>query len=213
MNSQIATFATIFFSMILVNNYVLVQFLGICPFLGVSKKLDSSVGMGVAVIVVMVIATAVTFPMQIFLLDANNLGYMQTIIFILVIAVLVQLIEITLKRYIPALYNALGVYLPLITTNCCVLGVAILAVQDYSADVTARGFGFAYGEALICAAGAGIGFLLAMVLFCGVRQRVEEAEPPECFKGLPITLVAAAVTSLSFMGFGGVVENIIAALL
>ena len=199
--------------MILVNNYVLVQFLGICPFLGVSKKLDSSVGMGVAVIVVMVIATAVTFPLQIFLLDANNLGYMQTIIFILVIAVLVQLIEITLKRYIPALYNALGVYLPLITTNCCVLGVAILAVQDYSADVTARGFGFAYGEALICAAGAGIGFLLAMVLFCGVRQRVEEAEPPECFKGLPITLVAAAVTSLSFMGFGGVVENIIAALL
>ena len=199
--------------MILVNNYVLVQFLGICPFLGVSKKLDSSVGMGVAVIVVMVIATAVTFPLQIFLLDANDLGYMQTIIFILVIAVLVQLIEITLKRYIPALYNALGVYLPLITTNCCVLGVAILAVQDYSADVTARGFGFAYGEALICAAGAGIGFLLAMVLFCGVRQRVEEAEPPECFKGLPITLVAAAVTSLSFMGFGGVVENIIAALL
>ena len=199
--------------MILVNNYVLVQFLGICPFLGVSKKLDSSVGMGVAVIVVMVIATAVTFPLQIFLLDANNLGYMQTIIFILVIAVLVQLIEITLKRYIPALYNALGVYLPLITTNCCVLGVAILAVQDYSADVTARGFGFAYGEALICAAGAGIGFLLAMVLFCGVRQRMEEAEPPECFKGLPITLVAAAVTSLSFMGFGGVVENIIAALL
>ena len=213
MSANIATFATILFSMILVNNYVLVQFLGICPFLGVSKKLESSVGMGVAVIVVMVIATAVTFPLQIFLLDANNLGYMQTIIFILVIAVLVQLIEITLKRYIPALYNALGVYLPLITTNCCVLGVAILAVQDYSADVTARGFGFAYGEALICAAGAGIGFLLAMVLFCGVRQRVEEAEPPECFKGLPITLVAAAVTSLSFMGFGGVVENIIAALL
>ena len=213
MSANIATFATILFSMILVNNYVLVQFLGICPFLGVSKKLDSSVGMGVAVIVVMVIATAVTFPLQIFLLDANNLGYMQTIIFILVIAVLVQLIEITLKRYIPALYNALGVYLPLITTNCCVLGVAILAVQDYSADVTARGFGYAYGEALICAAGAGIGFLLAMVLFCGVRQRVEEAEPPECFKGLPITLVAAAVTSLSFMGFGGVVENIIAALL
>ena len=165
MSANIATFATILFSMILVNNYVLVQFLGICPFLGVSKKLDSSVGMGVAVIVVMVIATAVTFPLQIFLLDANNLGYMQTIIFILVIAVLVQLIEITLKRYIPALYNALGVYLPLITTNCCVLGVAILAVQDYSADVTARGFGFAYGEALICAAGAGIGFLLAMVLF------------------------------------------------
>ena len=213
MSANIATFATILFSMILVNNYVLVQFLGICPFLGVSKKLDSSVGMGVAVIVVMVIATAVTFPLQIFLLDANNLGYMQTIIFILVIAVLVQLIEIALKRYIPALYNALGVYLPLITTNCCVLGVAILAVQDYSGDVAEMGFGFAFAEALVCAAGAGIGFLLAMVLFCGVRQRVEEAEPPESFKGLPITLVAAAITSLSFMGFGGVVENIVAALL
>ena len=213
MSANIATFATILFSMILVNNYVLVQFLGICPFLGVSKKLDSSVGMGVAVIFVMVIATAVTFPLQIFLLDANNLGYMQTIIFILVIAVLVQLIEIALKRYIPALYNALGVYLPLITTNCCVLGVAILAVQDYSGDVAEMGFGFAFAEALVCAAGAGIGFLLAMVLFCGVRQRVEEAEPPESFKGLPITLVSAAITSLSFMGFGGVVENIIAALL
>ena len=123
MSSQIATFATIFFSMILVNNYVLVQFLGICPFLGVSKKLDSSAGMGAAVIVVMVIATAVTFPLQIFLLDAYNLGYLQTIIFILVIAVLVQLIEITLKKYVPALYQSLGVYLPLITTNCCVLGV------------------------------------------------------------------------------------------
>ena len=121
MSSQIATFATIFFSMILVNNYVLVQFLGICPFLGVSKKLDSSAGMGAAVIVVMVIATAVTFPLQIFLLDAYNLGYLQTIIFILVIAVLVQLIEITLKKYVPALYQSLGVYLPLITTNCCVL--------------------------------------------------------------------------------------------
>ena len=213
MSSQIATFATIFFSMILVNNYVLVQFLGICPFLGVSKKLDSSVGMGMAVIAVMVIATAVTFPLQIFLLDAFNLGYMQTIIFILVIAVLVQLIEITLKRYIPALYSALGVYLPLITTNCCVLGVAILAVQDYGGDVAEYGFGFAFAEALVCAAGAGIGFLLAMVLFCGVRQRVEDADPPQSFKGLPITLVSAAITSLSFMGFGGLVENIIAALL
>ena len=126
--SQVAVFATIFFNLILVNNYVLVQFLGICPFLGVSKKLDSSVGMGLAVIFVMVLATAVTFPLQIYLLDAFDLGYMQTVIFILVIAVLVQLIEITLKKYVPALYTALGVYLPLITTNCCVLGVTILAV-------------------------------------------------------------------------------------
>ena len=213
MSSQIAAFATIFFSMILVNNYVLVQFLGICPFLGVSKKLDSSLGMGVAVIVVMVIATAVTFPLQIFLLDAFDLGYMQTIIFILVIAVLVQLIEITLKRYVPALYQSLGVYLPLITTNCCVLGVTILAVQDYSAVVQQSGFGLAYAEALVCSAGAGVCFLVAMLPFCGVRQRVENADPPSCFKGLPITLVAAAITSLSFMGFGGLVENIINAIL
>ena len=213
MSEQIATFATIFFSMILVNNYVLVQFLGICPFLGVSKKLDSSFGMGMAVIAVMVIATAVTFPLQIFLLDAFDLGYMQTIIFILVIAVLVQLIESALKRYIPALYQSLGVYLPLITTNCCVLGVTILAVQDYSAIVQESGFGLAFAQALVCAAGAGVGFLVAMLLFCGVRQRVENANPPESFKGLPITLVAAAITSLSFMGFGGLVENIINAIL
>ena len=169
--------------------------------------------MGAAVIVVMVIATAVTFPLQIFLLDAYNLGYLQTIIFILLIAVLVQLIEITLKKSTsPALYQSLGVYLPLITTNCCVLGVTILAVQDYSAVVAEFGFGLAYAEALICAAGAGVGFLVAMLLFCGVRSRVEAANPPESFKGLPITLVSAAITSMSFMGFGGLVENIINAI-
>ena len=212
MSQTLATFATIFFSMILVNNYVLVQFLGICPFLGVSKKLDSSLGMGMAVIAVMFIATAVTFPLQIFVLDANGLGYMQTIVFILVIAVLVQLIEIVLKRYVPALYQSLGVYLPLITTNCAVLGVTILAVQDYTAVVAESGFGLAYAEALVCAVGAGVGFLVAMLLFCGVRQRVEQANPPESFKGLPITLVSAAITSMSFMGFGGLVENIISAL-
>ena len=212
MSQTLATFATIFFSMILVNNYVLVQFLGICPFLGVSKKLDSSLGMGMAVIAVMFIATAVTFPLQIFVLDANGLGYMQTIVFILVIAVLVQLIEIVLKRYVPALYQSLGVYLPLITTNCAVLGVTILAVQDYTAVVAESGFGLAYAEALVCAVGAGVGFLVAMLLFCGVRQRVEASNPPESFKGLPITLVSAAITSMSFMGFGGLVENIISAL-
>ena len=152
-----------------------------------------------------------TFPLQIFLLDAYNLGYLQTIIFILVIAVLVQLIEITLKKYVPALYQSLGVYLPLITTNCCVLGVTILAVQDYSAIVAEYGFGLAYAEALVCA-GAGVGFLVAMLLFCGVRSRVENSNPPESFKGLPITLVSAAITSLSFMGFGGLVENIINAI-
>ena len=208
MSAHIATFATIFFSMILVNNYVLVQFLGICPFLGVSKKLDSSAGMGAAVIAVMVIATAVTFPMQILLLDKFNLGYLQTIVFILVIAVLVQLIEIVLKKYVPALYQSLGVYLPLITTNCCVLAVTILVVGDYGADVESLGFGIAYIEALICAIGAGVGFMLAMVMFSGVRKRVEACDPPAPFKGLPITLLAAAITSLSFMGFGGLVENL-----
>ena len=193
--------AAIFFSMILVNNYVLVKFYGICPFLGVSKKLDSAVGMSGAVIFVMFMATAVTFPIQIFILEPAELGYLQTIVFILVIAVLVQFIEIFLKKY-------MGVYLPLITTNCCVLAVTILVVGDYGADVAAHGFGYAYIEALICAIGAGCGFMLAMVMFSGVRKRVEACDPPAPFKGLPITLIAAAITSLSFMGFGGIVENL-----
>ena len=190
--------AAIFFSMILVNNYVLVKFYGICPFLGVSKKLDSAVGMSGAVIFVMFMATAVTFPLQIFVLTPAGLSYLQTIVFILVIAVLVQFIEIFLKKYVVALYNSLGVYLPLITTNCCVLAVTILVVDDYGADV----------EALVCAIGAGVGFMLAMVMFSGVRKRVEACDPPAPFKGLPITLLAAAITSLSFMGFGGIVENL-----
>ena len=200
--------ASIFFSMMLVNNYVLVKFLGICPFLGVSKKLDSAFGMSCAVIFVMALATAVTFPIQIFLLDANGLGYLQTIVFILVIAVLVQLVEIIMKKYMPPLYNSLGVYLPLITTNCAVLGVTVLNVDNYAADVAKFGFGYAFAESMICAIGAGVGFMVAMVMFSGVRKRVEEAEPPKCFEGLPITLVSAAITSLSFMGFGGIVENI-----
>ena len=190
--------AAIFFSMILVNNYVLVKFYGICPFLGVSKKLDSSLGMSGAVIFVMLVATAVTFPLQIFILDPAGLSYLQTIVFILVIAVLVQFIEIFLKKYVVALYNSLGVYLPLITTNCCVLAVTILVVDDYGADVATLGFAAAYVEALVCAVGAGV----------GVRKRVEACDPPAPFKGLPITLIAAAITSLSFMGFGGLVENL-----
>ena len=157
--------AAIFFSMILVNNYVLVKFYGICPFLGVSKKLDSSLGMSGAVIFVMLVATAVTFPLQIFILDPAGLSYLQTIVFILVIAVLVQFIEIFLKKYVVALYNSLGVYLPLITTNCCVLAVTILVVDDYGADVATLGFAAAYVEALVCAVGAGVGFMLAMVMF------------------------------------------------
>ena len=188
----------IFFSMILVNNYVLVKFLGICPFLGVSKKLDSAFGMSCAVIFVMVLATAVTWPLETYILDPNGLHYLQTIVFILVIAVLVQFIEICLHKYMVALYNSLGVYLPLITTNCCVLGVCILNFTN----------GYNYLEALFCAAGSGFGFMAAMVMFSGVRKRVDAANPPECFKGLPITLVAASITSLSFMGFGGIMNSI-----
>ena len=198
----------IFFTMVLVQNYVLVKFLGICPFLGVSKKLDSAVGMSLAVIFVMVLATAVTWPLYALVLEPNGLGYLQTIVFIIVIAVLVQFIEIVLHKYMVSLYNSLGVYLPLITTNCCVLAVTILVVGDYGADVESLGFGIAYIEALICAIGAGVGFMLAMVMFSGVRKRVEACDPPAPFKGLPITLLAAAITSLSFMGFGGLVENL-----
>ncbi len=205
---MIKQLAAIFFGMILVNNYVLVKFLGICPFLGVSKKLDSAFGMSCAVIFVMTIATAVTFPLQIFVLDQFGLGYLQTIVFILVIAVLVQFIEIFLKKYMVSLYNSLGVYLPLITTNCAVLAVTILAVSDYSASVETTGFGWAYAQSLVCAIGSGAGFMLAMVLFSGVRRRVDACKPPKVFEGLPITLVAAAITSLSFMGFGGIVDGI-----
>ena len=197
--------ASIFFTMILVDNYVLAKFLGICPFLGVSKKLDSAVGMSLAVTFVMVLATAATWPIQMFLLTppgsegtARDLGYLQTIVFILIIAILVQLLENILKKFIPALYKSLGVYLPLITTNCTILGVTILNIDN----------GYNFMESIVCAAGAGIGFLVAMVLFSGVRRKVEEAVTPKCFEGLPITLVSAAVTSLSFMGFGGIIESI-----
>lgn len=198
--------ASIFFTMILVDNYVLAKFLGICPFLGVSKKLDSAVGMSLAVTFVMVLATAATWPIQTFLLtpvDAAgelkwDMGYLQTIVFILIIAILVQLLENFLKKFIPALYKSLGVYLPLITTNCTILGVTILNLDN----------GYDFIESIVCAAGAGIGFLVAMVLFSGVRRRVEQAVTPKCFEGLPITLVAAAVTSLSFMGFGGIIDAI-----
>ena len=192
-----ATLGAIFFSMILTNNYVLVKFLGICPFLGVSKRLDSAVGMSLAVTVVMAIATAVTWPLE-QLLERFGLEYLQTIAFILVIATLVQLLELFLQKFIPPLYVSLGVYLPLITTNCAVLGVTILNIDE----------SYTYLESIACAVGAGLGFLLAMVLFSGVRRRVEEARPPKCFEGLPITLVSAALVALSFTGFGGLVENI-----
>lgn len=193
-----AKLASIFFTMILVDNYVLAKFLGICPFLGVSKKLDSAVGMSLAVTFVMVMATAATWPIYMGILVPNELEYLQTIVFILIIAILVQLLENFLKKFIPALYKALGVYLPLITTNCTILGVTILNLDN----------GYSFVESIVCAAGAGIGFLVAMVLFSGVRRKVEQAITPKCFEGLPITLVAAAMTSLSFMGFGGIVTAI-----
>ncbi len=188
----------ILFSAIFINNYILSRFLGICPFLGVSKKLNSAVGMSLAVIFVMLIATAVTWPIQMFLLNPQNLGYLQTIVFILVIAALVQLVEITLKRYIPSLYKSLGVYLPLITTNCAILGVTILNIDE----------GYTFVEAMVNSLGSGLGFMLAMVMFSGVRSKLEGADIPKSFKGLPITLIAASITSLSFMGFGGVIENL-----
>lgn len=190
----------ILLSAVFINNYILSRFLGICPFLGVSKKLDSATGMSLAVIFVMLIATAVTWPIQMFLLNPNDLGYLQTIVFILVIAALVQLVEIVLKRYIPSLHKSLGVYLPLITTNCAILGVTILNIDE----------GYSFVEAMVNSLGSGLGFMLAMVMFSGVRSKLEGADIPEAFKGLPITLVAASITSLSFMGFGGVIENLFA---
>lgn len=178
---------------LLVNNFVLSQFLGICPFLGVSKKLNSAVGMSLAVIFVMVMATAATWPIYTYCLEPNGLSYLQTIVFILIIAALVQLVEIALKRFLPPLYNSLGIYLPLITTNCAVLGVTILNIDK----------GYDFGQSLVNALGAGLGFLLAMVMFAGVRERLESAEIPAGLKGLPITLVAASLVSMSFLGFQG----------
>ena len=190
----------ILLSAVFINNYVLSRFLGICPFLGVSKKLDSATGMSLAVIFVMLLSTAVTWPIQYYLLNPNDLGYLQTIVFILVIAALVQLVEIVLKRYIPSLHQSLGVYLPLITTNCAVLGVTILNIDE----------NYTFLEAIVNSLGSGLGFFLAMVMFSGVRSKIEGADVPESFKGLPVTLVAASITSLSFLGFGGVIENMFA---
>ena len=190
----------ILLSAVFINNYVLSRFLGICPFLGVSKKLNQETGMSIAVIFVMLISTAVTYPIQKCLLEPNNLEYLQTIVFILVIAALVQLVEIILRRYMPALHKALGVYLPLITTNCAVLGVTILNIDE----------GYTFAESMVNSLGSGLGFFLAMVMFSGVRSKLEGADIPKAFQGLPITLVAASITSLSFLGFGGIIENLFA---
>ena len=185
---------------VLVDNYVLNKFLGICPFLGVSKKSDQAVGMGVSVIFVMLVATAATWPIQTYLLDPNGLGYLQTIVFILVIAALVQFVEIFLKKFIPALHKSLGVYLPLITTNCAVLGVTINNITDE----------YNFIQSMVSSLGCGLGFLLAMWIFAGIRNRLEESDAPECFKGMPITLVAASIVSVAFMGFGGIIDKLFA---
>ncbi|MBQ2676789.1 MAG: electron transport complex protein RnfA [Clostridia bacterium] len=191
----------ILMSSVLVNNYVLSRFLGICPFLGVSKKLNQATGMGISVIFVMVVATAVTWPIQHFVLDKFGLGYMQTIVFILVIAALVQFIEMALKKFLPSLHKSLGVYLPLITTNCAVLGVTIDNIGE---------FNYNFIESLVNSLGCGLGFLLAMVLFSGMRSKIEDSEIPESFKGLPATLIAASFVSLAFFGFAGIVDKLFA---
>lgn len=185
---------------VLVNNYVLQQFLGICPFLGVSKKTNQAAGMGIAVTFVMLVATAATWPIYHYIL-APDYTYLQIIVFILVIASLVQFVEIILKRFIPALHKSLGIYLPLITTNCAVLGVTLN-------NITAE---YNFLQSMVSTLGVGLGFLLAMVLFAGVRSRIENCPAPKCFKGIPITLVAASIVALAFFGFAGVVENLLGA--
>lgn len=190
-------FLAILLTGILTNNYILSRFLGICPFLGVSKKLNTAVGMSAAVIFVMVLASAVTYPINT-LLFKLNMGYLQTIVFILVIAALVQLVEIVLRKYVKSLYNALGIYLPLITTNCAVLGVTILNIDE----------GYTFAQSVVNALGAGLGFMLAMVMFSGVREKLESCKIPKFLEGLPIVLVSASIVSLSFLGFTGLVSGI-----
>ena len=185
---------------VLINNYVLQQFLGICPFLGVSKKLNQATGMGVAVTFVMLCATAVTYPLYVYALVPLKLEYLQTIVFILVIAALVQFVEIVLKKFIPSLHKSLGVYLPLITTNCAVLGVTIN-------NITA---GYTFLESMISSLGVGLGFLLAMLMFAGVRSKLDDSNAPKCFRGLPVTLIAASIVAMAFYGFAGIVENLLA---
>lgn len=181
---------------LLTNNFVLSKFYGICPFLGVSKKLNTAVGMSAAVIVVMLMATAATYPINKLLIN-NDLEFLQTVVFILVIAALVQMVEIVLKKFMKPLYNALGIYLPLITTNCAVLGVVLLNVQEE----------YTFVQSMVNSLGAGLGFMLAMVLFAGVRKKMEDCDVPEFLKGLPITLIAASLVSLSFLGFAGIIEG------
>lgn len=186
---------TILISTIFVNNYVFAKFLGICPFLGVSSKMETATGMGIAVTFVTTLASIVTFIIQKYVLDVFNLQYLQTIVFILVIASLVQFVEMAIKKMSPTLYNALGVYLPLITTNCIVLGVAILNIQE----------GYTLIETVASSVGASLGFFLALVLMAGLREKLEIADVPEALVGFPITLIATGLMSIAFAGFAGLV--------
>ncbi len=197
---MLKTLLTVLLAGILTDNYVLSKTIGICPFLGVSKKFQQASGMGIAVIFVMLCATAVTWPIYEYLLERFELTYLRTIVFILVIAALVQFVEIVLKKFIPSLYQSLGVYLPLITTNCAVLGIA-----EENIDMS-RNFLTSMSASL----GVGLGFLLSMVLFAGVRSRIENCPSPKPVRGLPITLVAASIVAMAFYGFGGIVENLFA---
>lgn len=182
---------------ILINNFVLVQFLGICPFLGVSKKVETAAGMGIAVIFVMLCASAITWVVQKYLLEPFHIEYLQTIAFILVIAVLVQFVEMFLQKSIPALYSSLGVYLPLITTNCAVLGVAIQNISKFGDAEMSFLKSLTYGTS------AAVGFTVAIILFAGVRERLEDADIPAFLKGMPIVLITAALLSIAFLGFSG----------
>ena len=195
------------FVMIFTQNYVLVQFIAICPFLGVSQKFDSCIGMSGAVIFVMTLASAATYCIYRSIMVPLGLEYLSTIIFILVIAALVQFVEIFLKKYVKPLYSALGIYLPLITTNCAVLAVTLLNISNGYADLSV-GYGWGLLQSCVNGCTAGIGFGLALVLFCGVRKAIERAKPPKCWEGLPITLRAAALTSMTFMGFTGIADKL-----
>ena len=188
----------ILFSAILVENFVLNKFMGICPFLGVSKKMSSALGMSAAVTFVMLMATAITYPIYQYLLTPFGLDYLRVVVFILIIELFVQIVEIILKRFVKPLYESLGVYLPLITTNCAVLGVTILNVDNH----------YNFIQSMFNSLGAGLGFALALVIFAGVRERIELADIPKAFKGVPATLIAASIVSLSFVGFSGIVEGI-----
>lgn len=191
--SDLTQLLSIALGAILINNFVLSQFLGICPFLGVSKKIDTALGMGMAVVFVMGVASAVNYPINRFVLVPNNMEFMQTVTYILVIASLVQFVEMFLRKVVPALYESLGVYLPLITTNCAVLGVVLQNTQN----------SYNFIQSVVYGVTGGAGFLLAIVLFASVRERLEFAENPKSFEGFPIALIAASLLALSFMGFSG----------